>query len=72
MTNYVIVADELASGRLVDIGEGKPAFQPLAVGIYYFIAREKRWDSPVIRKFRQWMIATIKKQHPHLKVGDGK
>jgi LysR family transcriptional regulator, glycine cleavage system transcriptional activator len=69
LTNYVIVADDLASGRLVDVGEGKPAFQPQAMGIYYFIAREKRWDTPVIRKFRQWMIATIKKQHPHLKVG---
>jgi hypothetical protein len=25
----------------------------------------------VIRKFRQWMLATIKKQHPHLKAGAG-
>lgn len=71
LTNYVIAADDLASGRLVDVGQGKASFQPQAMGIYYFIAREKRWDSPVIRRFRQWMLATIKKQHPHLKAGMG-
>jgi LysR family glycine cleavage system transcriptional activator len=71
LTNYVIAADDLTSGRLVDVGQGKPSFQPQAMGIYYFIAREKRWDSPLIRRFRQWMLATIKKQHPQLKAGSG-
>ena len=47
-----------------------PRFQPQAMGSYQFIAkREKRWDAPLIRRFRQWMLGDDKEQHPAFKAG---
>lgn len=70
LTNQLIAADDIAAGRLVEIGQDLPSFQPKAMGIYYFIAKADRWDSPLIRRFRHWIAATISKQHPQLRSRD--
>ncbi|MBB6093739.1 DNA-binding transcriptional LysR family regulator [Povalibacter uvarum] len=70
LTNQLIVADDIAAGRLVEVGQDLPTFQPKAMGSYYFIAKADRWDSTLIRRFRQWLVSTIATQHPELRSGN--
>jgi LysR family transcriptional regulator, glycine cleavage system transcriptional activator len=67
LASYLIAADDLAAGRLVEVGKGNDSFQPYATGIYHFIAKQDRWDSVLIRKFRQWLLAAVRKEYPQLK-----
>lgn len=60
LMNQLVAADELAAGRLVEIGRGLESFLPQAVGSYLFVAREDRWNAPNIRSFRRWLERAIK------------
>jgi DNA-binding transcriptional LysR family regulator len=64
LTNSLIAAADIAAGRLVEVGKDCSSFMPPSVGVYQFIARADRWDSQVIRCFRQWLISTFAKDHP--------
>jgi LysR family glycine cleavage system transcriptional activator len=66
LTNSLIVAEDMAEGRLVNIGKERPAFMPESDGIYHFITRADRWQTRIIEKFRHWLTATIAKEHPEL------
>lgn len=61
LANHLIASDDLASGRLVEIGKGLESFQPYSDGIYLFIARGDRWDAPLIRRYRRWVKDAIAK-----------
>ncbi|HEY5755476.1 MAG TPA: LysR substrate-binding domain-containing protein [Steroidobacter sp.] len=65
LTNLLIVAEDIAAGRLTDVTHQRPAFVT-QTGIYHFIARADRWQSRVIERFRHWLTATIAKEHPEL------
>jgi LysR family transcriptional regulator, glycine cleavage system transcriptional activator len=67
LANYVIASEDLAAGRLVNIGAGKESFQPQAMGTYYFIAKANRWDSSLIRRFRDWLTDAVRADFPNLK-----
>lgn len=66
LTNSLIVAEDMAEGRLVNIGKERPAFMPESDGIYHFITRADRWQTRIVEKFRHWLTATIAKEHPEL------
>lgn len=67
LTNFLIAASDLAAGRLIEVGKDNASFTPPLVGIYHFITKADRWDSAMIRRFRQWLAAAIIKEHPQLK-----
>lgn len=67
LTNHLVAADDLASDRLVEVGRGNASFQPYATGDYMLVALQDRWDVPLIRRFRDWLAATVAKELPHLK-----
>lgn len=71
ITNSLIAADDLGAGRLIEIGRGHASFEPRAKGIYHFIAKTERWDTALIRRFRQWLTSTVAKEHPELRAGAG-
>ena len=50
IANEVLVADDLASGRLVELGA-----TDIKLGAYYFITPRTRWDDPDISKLREWI-----------------
>ncbi|MBF9234480.1 LysR substrate-binding domain-containing protein [Microvirga alba] len=54
IANEVLAADDLASGRLIEIGRTK-----IELGAYYFIAPRARWDEPDIAKLRGWVRGLI-------------
>lgn len=57
LTNRFLLEDDLASGRLVQIGKDSPHFKRVSLGSYVFMARQDRWQSIAISKFRQWLVA---------------
>lgn len=67
LTNHLVAADDLASGRLVEIGKDNPNFKPYTTGDYLFVARSDRWDATLIRRFRDWLASAIAKELPHLR-----
>jgi DNA-binding transcriptional LysR family regulator len=69
LTNHLIASGELGRGKLIEIGKDNPAFQPHSIGIYHFIAHADRWDAPLIRRFRQWLLTAIAAEHPRLQAG---
>ncbi|MCR8921856.1 LysR substrate-binding domain-containing protein [Dasania sp. GY-MA-18] len=64
LTNYLVAADDLKNGRLLDVGANNPDFKNLALGAYLFIAREDRWDAIPIDRFRRWLLKMIKEEFP--------
>lgn len=68
LSNHIVVAHELASGRLIEVGKGSASFQPYSDGIYYFITRTDRWDAPLIRRYRNWLINAIARDWPELSI----
>ncbi|NIX76136.1 LysR family transcriptional regulator [Microvirga terricola] len=50
IANEVLVADDLASGRLIEVGK-----TDIELGAYYFVAPRARWDDPDIAKLRGWV-----------------
>lgn len=69
LTNCLVGADDLAEGRLVEIGKDTPRFLPPGLGIWHFIAKADRWEIRVITRFREWLTARILAEHPELKPG---
>jgi len=66
LTNHLIAADDLQSGRLIEVGKGNDRFQPHALGTYKLVARTDRWDAPLVRRFREWLLAAIASDIPRL------
>jgi LysR family glycine cleavage system transcriptional activator len=66
LTNHLIAADDLEKGRLIEVGRGNASFQPYSHAIYRLISRADRWDAPLIRSFRQWLLADLEKELPRL------
>jgi len=63
----LIAADDIAAGRLVEVGRDLATFTPKTMGVYQFIAKADRWDASLIRRFRHWLASTIAREHPPFK-----
>jgi len=59
LANHMLLGDDLATGRLVPVMPRGGAFRPVTFGAYTFLAREDRWSTPVIARFRQWLQRTV-------------
>lgn len=64
LTNHYVAADDLAAGRLVEIGGTADSFQHLPLGSYLFVARADRWDVGPIRRFREWLLDAVAEDAP--------
>lgn len=64
LLNQLVVERDVAAGRLVDIGAGKPSFGIHPDGTYNFVARADRWDAPHIRNFRRWVMDAMAARPP--------
>jgi len=62
LTNRLVAREDLASGRLVEIGASCQAFPAVAPWAYTFVARADRWDARPVRAFREWLIAAIEEE----------
>ncbi|HUD50876.1 LysR substrate-binding domain-containing protein [Parvibaculum sp.] len=60
--NHLIAADDIAAGRLVEVGAG--LFEHIPLGAYLFVARADRWNAPQIARFRHWLLAAVAAEVP--------
>jgi DNA-binding transcriptional LysR family regulator len=58
LANHMLLGDEIASGRLVEVTALAGPFAPVQFGGYTFIAREDQWNAPAIVRFRRWLQRT--------------
>lgn len=59
LANRFLAVDEIAAGRLVEIGGADGPFPPVSLGTYLFVARTDRWSNPAVAQFRRWLIEAI-------------
>jgi DNA-binding transcriptional LysR family regulator len=59
LANRMLIGDDLETGKLVPIQPRSGSFKPVAFGAYTFLAREDRWNVPVIVRFRHWLQRTV-------------
>lgn len=64
LTNLLVATDDIAAGRLIEVGRGLRTFQPYAIAIYRFVARADRWDAPLVRRFRRWLLEAVEVDVP--------
>lgn len=69
--NLLVAGDDVTAGRLVEVGKGLASFQPYAIGTYRFVAREDRWDAPLVRRFRDWLLAAVSQSQGLAAAGAG-
>ena len=70
--NHLIAADDLAAGRLVEVGVDLPDFHPMPLGSYLLVAREDRWRAAPIARFRQWLLAAVAREMPKALAAGGR
>lgn len=66
LSNHLVAADDLAAGRLVEVGKAEAQFQPYTLGDYAFVARADRWDMSLVRRFREWLTQAVGRELPQL------
>lgn len=65
LTNALVATDDIAAGRLIEVGQGFKSFQPYAMATYRFVARADRWDAALVRRFRLWLLDTVARDVPN-------
>lgn len=62
LSNCLVTADYLSTGRLIEIGAGNPQFKSQTLWAYHFITRRDKWDARPIQRFRTWLLETVGKE----------
>ncbi|MFT4075766.1 MAG: LysR substrate-binding domain-containing protein [Asticcacaulis sp.] len=62
LMNYLVADNFIKSGQLVEIGKGCPQFQTPTEGKYFIFTRSDRWDQPLIRRYRRWLVDNLNSQ----------
>jgi len=55
LANTLLVLDDLAEGRLVEVG----GWDPIFLGAYFFTARADGWRGRAIGDFRDWLVRNL-------------
>ncbi len=55
LANMLLVEEDLAEGRLVELGD----WGPIHLGAYHFIARADGWRGRAIVDFRDWLVRNL-------------
>ncbi|MFT4198467.1 MAG: LysR substrate-binding domain-containing protein [Pseudoxanthomonas sp.] len=69
LMNFLLAEKFIGSGQLVDIGEDNPDFQPPVQGNYLVISPVERWDMPLVSRYRDWLLESLRKDFPGLTGG---
>lgn len=59
LANRWLLRDDIAAGRLVPIEPLEGQWRPIQFGAYTILAREDRWNSPAVLRFRRWLQAVF-------------
>jgi LysR family transcriptional regulator, glycine cleavage system transcriptional activator len=59
LANHFLVADDLASGRLIKLVPDDRPWEPARLGAYYFRCSRPRWNEPLVARFRRWLHRAV-------------
>jgi DNA-binding transcriptional LysR family regulator len=59
LTNAFLAGDDLATGRLIELGAGNPAFRPVSLGAYYLTTYRDGRASRALQQFRDWLTDMV-------------
>lgn len=57
LANIFLAGDDIAAGRLVEVGRGH--LTGVSLGAYMLYARADRWQSETVAEFYRWMVAEV-------------
>lgn len=57
LANAFLAAEDLKSGLLVEVGQGR--FEAVSLGSYIFYARADRWTARPVARCRKWLTAAV-------------
>ena len=55
LTNAFLAAEDLAAGRVVELGAGNPAFRAVSLGAYYLTTQRDSGQTRPLRQFAAWL-----------------
>jgi len=59
LTNAFLAGDDLAAGRVVELGAGNAAFHPVSLGAYYLTTHRDSGDIRSLRQFAAWLTDMV-------------
>ena len=59
LTNAFLAGEDLAAGRVVELGAGNPAFRAVSLGAYYLTTARDSTDQRPLRQFAQWLADMV-------------
>lgn len=62
LSNALVAGEDLAQGRLCEVGAGLSSFPKVNLWTYWFIARGDRWESRAVSYFREWLLDKVQGQ----------
>ncbi|ODU68567.1 MAG: hypothetical protein ABT11_15965 [Novosphingobium sp. SCN 66-18] len=71
LANHYLVADDLASGRLVKLTPDDGPWEPVRLGAYYFRCSRPRWNEPLVARFRRWLHKAVAQDEQAWSLPDG-
>lgn len=59
LTNAFLAGEDLAAGRVVELGAGLSGFRPVSLGAYYFTTHRDSGQSRPLRQFAAWLADMV-------------
>lgn len=59
LTNAFLAGEDLAAGRVIELGAGDPAFRAVSLGAYYLTTARDSADQRPLRQFAAWMADMV-------------
>jgi len=59
LTNAFLAGEDLAAGRVIELGAGNPAFRAVSLGAYYLTTHRDSGDIRPLRQFSAWLTQMV-------------
>ena len=60
LTNAFLAGEDLAAGRVVELGAGNPAFRAVSLGAYYLTTPRDSGETRPLRQFAAWLADMVR------------
>jgi len=60
LTNAFLAGEDLAAGRVVELGAGNPAFHAVSLGAYYLTTHRDSGEIRPLRQFSAWLADMVR------------
>jgi LysR family transcriptional regulator, glycine cleavage system transcriptional activator len=61
LTNGFLAGEDLAAGRVIELGAGNPAFRPVSLGAYYLTTHQASGRTRPLQQFSAWLTDMVRR-----------